>query len=234
MKASDIGYMPPAIGVGVQSFVAKVYNWMAMGLAVTAGCAWYMVSHPSMVVNLAHNPILFYGLLGGELLLVIGLSAAISRISAGTATAGFFFYSALNGVTLSLILLVYTQASVASAFLVAAGMFGGMALYGHATKKDLTSVGSFAAMALLGVIIASVVNMFVRSSGMDKILTYLSVLVFVALTAWDAQKIRRMAEGGFGDSELESKATVMGALALYLDFINLFLSLLRILGKRRE
>ena len=165
---------------------------------------------------------------------MIGLSAAISRISAGTATVGFFFYAALNGVTISLLLLAYTQASVTSAFVAAAGMFGAMALYGHATKKDLTSVGGFAAMALVGVIIASVVNMFMRSSGMDRVLTYLSVLVFVALTAWDAQKIRRMAEGGFGDAELESKATVMGALALYLDFINLFLSLLRIMGKRRE
>jgi FtsH-binding integral membrane protein len=233
MNQSDIGYMAPAIGV--ESFVAKVYNWMAMGLAVTAGCAWYMVSNPMMVVNLARNPLLFYGLLGGELLLVIGLSAAISRISAGTATAGFFFYSALNGVTMSVILLAYTQASVTSAFVVTAGMFGGMALYGHITKRDLTSVGSFAGMALLGVIIASVVNMFVHSSAMDKMLTYASVLVFVGLTAWDAQKIRMMAEGGaLGDSELQTKATVMGALALYLDFINLFLSLLRLMGKRRE
>jgi len=235
MNQADIGYIPPAIGVETQSFVTKVYNWMALGLAVTAGCSWYMVSNPAMVVNLMRNPILFYGLLIGELLVVIGLSAAINRISASTATLGFFFYSALNGVTMSVILLAYTQASVASAFVVSAGMFGAMALYGQVTKKDLTSIGSFAAMALIGVIIASVVNMFVRSSGLDRLLSYASVLVFVALTAWDAQKIRRMAEGGFGnDAEIEGKATVMGALALYLDFINLFISLLRIMGRRRD
>jgi FtsH-binding integral membrane protein len=226
--------MPPAIGVGVQTFVTKVYNWMAMGLAVTALISWYMVSNPAMVVNLARNPVLFYGLILGELGLVIGLSFAISRISAATATLGFFFYSALTGVTISVVLLIYTAASVASAFFVTAGMFGGMALYGHVTRKDLSSIGSFCVMALFGVIIASVVNMFTHSSAMDKALTYVSVLVFVGLTAWDAQKIRLMAGGGFGDTEMEGKAAVMGALALYLDFINLFLSMLRIMGKRRD
>ncbi len=234
MSREDIGYMPPAISVGVQSFVARVYNWMAMGLAVTAGCAWYMVSHPVMVANLANNRILFFGLLIGELLLVIALSAAIRRISAGTATVGFFFYSALNGITMSLILSVYTQASVTSAFVVTAGMFGATALYGHVTKKDLSGVGGFLVMALFGVIIAQVVNAFTHSAGLDRVLAYVSVVVFSGLAAWDAQKIRLMARGGFGDAEMETKAAIMGALALYLDFINLFLSLLRIMGKRRE
>ncbi len=176
---------------------------------------------------------MFFGLIIAELGLVMTLSAAIGRLQATTATLMFFAYSALNGLTLSAIFIAYTSASIANTFFVTAGTFGAMSLYGYATKRDLTSWGSFLFMGLIGVIIASVVNIFLRSEMIYWVVTYAGVIVFVGLTAYDTQQIKAMALQGFGDEESERKGAVIGALRLYLDFVNLFLMLLNIFGRRR-
>jgi uncharacterized protein len=215
------------------NFVARVYNWMGLGLATTAVVALMTASSPTLINFIFGNQFVFFGLILGELGLVIALSAAIGRLQATTAALMFFGYSALNGVTLSAIFLAYTSASIANTFFVTAGMFGVMSLYGYATKRDLTSWGSFLFMGLIGVILASVVNLFMRSEAIYWLVTYAGIIVFVGLTAYDAQKIKQMAAYGFGDEESERKSAVIGALRLYLDFINLFLMLLNILGRRR-
>jgi FtsH-binding integral membrane protein len=216
-------------------FLAKVFNWMAIGLGLTAFVA-FMVANSANAQNLIFgNKILFYGLIFGELGLVIYLSARIKNISATTATTLFLVYSALNGATLSIILLVYTATSVASTFVVAAAMFGAMAIYGPVTKKDLTSIGSFMFMGLIGMIIASLVNIFLGSPMVSWIISAIGVVVFTGLTAYDVQKISRFGASGImeGSQVAIKKGAIMGALALYLDFINLFLSLLRLMGDRR-
>ncbi len=168
-----------------------------------------------------------------QLGLVIGLSAAINKLSTTVATAMFFLYSALTGITLSSIFLVYTHESLTSTFVITAGTFGAMSFYGYLTKKDLTSMGNLAFMGLIGIIIASVVNIFVKSTFIYTATTYIGVLVFVGLTAYDAQKIKQMARFLNPESSEEQKGAIIGALRLYLDFINLFLMLLRLLGRRR-
>ena len=221
--------------VAVQAdFVRKVYNWMGLGLATTAIASLWTASSPMMLNIIFGSPMVFIVLIIAEVGLVIALSAAINRIQASTAIFLFFVYSALNGLTLASLLLVYTKTSVASTFFVTAGTFGAMSIYGHTTKRDLTSFGGFLTMGLIGIIIASLVNIFFRSSGLSWIITYLGVFIFVGLTAYDAQTIKEMAAGGFNDSETEGKAAVLGALRLYLDFINLFILLLRIFGDRRS
>jgi len=216
-------------------FLAKVFNWMAIGLGITAIVA-FMVANSSSAQNLIFgNKVLFYGLILGELGMVIYLSARIKQISASRATTLFIIYSALNGATLSVILLLYTATSVASAFVVAAGMFGAMAIYGTVTKKDLSSMGSFMFMGLIGMIIASVVNMFLGSSMLSWVISAIGVVVFTGLTAYDVQKISSYGSSGImnsGEAAIK-KGAIMGALTLYLDFINLFLSLLRLMGDRR-
>jgi uncharacterized protein len=215
------------------SFVARVYNWMGLGLATTAVVALMTASSPPLLSFIFGNQFIFLGLILGELGLVVALSAAISRLQATTAAMMFFLYSALNGLTLSVILLAYTSTSVANTFFVTAGTFGVMSLYGYATKRDLTSWGSFLFMGLVGIILASVVNLFMRSEAIYWLVTYAGILVFVGLSAYDAQMIKQMAAHGFGDEETERKSAVIGALRLYLDFINLFLMLLNIFGRRR-
>ena len=168
-----------------------------------------------------------------ELGLVIGISAGINKLSSTAASGLFFLYSALNGVTLSLVFLVYTQESITTTFLITAGTFGAMSFYGFVTKKDLTSIGNLAFMALIGIIIASIVNMFFASSMLYTIISYGGVLIFVALTAYDTQKLKKMGQKLEAGSETERKTAILGALRLYLDFINLFLFLLRIFGRRR-
>jgi FtsH-binding integral membrane protein len=215
-------------------FIRRVYNWMGLGLALTALVAMYTASNPNLMGMILGTPFLFFGLILGELALVFALSAAINRLAASTAMLMFFVYSALNGLTLSVIFLAYTRASITSTFFITAGTFGAMSLYGYTTQRDLTSWGSFLFMGLIGIILASLVNLFWHNDTLYWLVTYAGVLVFVGLTAYDTQKLKEMALSGFTDEETERKGAVMGALALYLDFINLFLILLRIFGRRSD
>jgi hypothetical protein len=220
----------------VNEYVRSVYNWMAIGLAVTGFIAYYVSGSEYMLRLIFGNSFFLIMLILGELALVFTISGMISRISAGTATSLFLLYSALNGITLSFIFLAYTKSSIASTFFICAGTFVGCSIYGWTTKKDLTSFGGFFMMGLIGIIIASLVNMFVRSSAMAMIISYIGVFVFVGLTAYDTQKIKNMAlsqPAGLEGSVIR-KGAILGALSLYLDFINLFLMLLRIFGGSRE
>jgi FtsH-binding integral membrane protein len=219
----------------VQSnFITKVYAWMCMALAITALTAAYVANSQELVRMIFSNRIVFYILIFGQLGLVMGLSAALDRMSAMTATLLFVLYSVLNGLTLSVIFLIYTAGSIGTTFFVTAGTFGAMSLYGYTTKRDLTSWGNLLFMALIGFVIASVVNLFLQSSILYWVITYIGILVFVGLTAYDTQKLKEMSANGFDTSEGMRKGAIMGALALYLDFINLFLLLLRLFGNRRN
>jgi len=215
-----------------RTFIGKVYRWMGIGLFLTAITAYFVASSESLVYALASNSILFFGLLIAEFGLVIYLSARIQKMSAETATAAFVIYSVLNGITLSLLLLVYTGASVASTFFTTALTFSAMSAYGYFTKRDLTTMGSYLQMGLIGLIIASVINIFWANGTMYWIISYVGVLLFVGLTAYDTQKIKKMGTMVEG-VQVTQKMAIMGALTLYLDFINLFLMLLRILGDRK-
>ncbi|MBE0501407.1 MAG: Bax inhibitor-1/YccA family protein [Desulfuromonadales bacterium] len=215
------------------SFMPKVYIWMTAGLLLTALASVVTLSSETLLTLIFSNKLVFYGLVIAELGLVVALSAAINKISAYTATLMFLFYSALSGVTFASIFLVYTSSSIASAFFVASGTFGAMSVYGFVTKRDLSGWGSFLFMGLIGIIIASVVNLFLQSPVIHYVTSYIGVLVFVGLTAYDTQKIKRLGEAGFADGETRHKAAIIGALHLYLDFINLFLMLLRVMGNRR-
>ena len=215
------------------SFMHRVYGWMFVGLLLTAVTAYFVSTSDAILNLLISNAFVFYGLLILELILVFGLSAMVNNISAAVATFIFLLYAILNGVTFSIVLLAYTGSSIAVAFFVTAGVFGIMSLYGYITKKDLTTLGHFAMMALVGLIIASLANLFFNSSAVDWIVTYAGVLIFIALTAYDTQKIKRL----YSDSqswEGQEKESVIGALTLYLDFINLFLDFLRIFGRSRD
>lgn len=213
-------------------FIRGVYNWMALGLALTALTAMWTASNEAVLQFIFGNPMVFFGLIIAELGLVMGLSAAIQKMSSGTATLMFFTYSGLNGLTLASIFLAYTESSIASTFFVTAGTFAAMSFYGVTTKKDLTSWGSFLFMGLVGVVIASLVNIFFNSEAIDWLITFAGLIVFVGLTAYDTQAIKAMSYQGFTDEETRKKTAVIGALKLYLDFVNLFLILLRIFGRR--
>jgi len=219
--------------VPVSTFLPKVYGWMTAGLALTALASMLTLSSPELLKLIFGNKLVFYGLIFGELGLVIAMSAAIKRISATTATLMFLLYSALNGVTFASIFLIYTSSSIASTFMISAGTFGAVSAYGYVTKRDLSGWGSFFFMGLIGIIIASVVNIFLQSAMITWVVSYIGVFVFVGLTAYDTQKLKNIAAAGFGDEESRKKTAILGALTLYLDFINLFLMLLRILGNRR-
>jgi len=215
-------------------FLAKVFNWMAIGLGLTGVIAWFTAS-TGLAAQLVQGP-LFMVLLFAELGLVFYLSARIEKIEPKTATGLFLGYAALNGVTLSMVFLAYTGSSIAATFFITAGMFGAMAVYGLVTKRDLSGMGSFLFMGLIGIIIASVVNIFLKSSSLYWAISLIGVFVFVGLTAYDVQKIKRMGEQGImqqGEGAIQ-KGAIMGALALYLDFINLFLMLLRFFGGARD
>ena len=215
------------------NFITRVYSWMCFALVVTGLVAFGVASTPILVKTIATNQILFIGLIIAEFAAVIALSALINKISSATAILLFIGYSALNGVTLSVILLAFTGTSVASTFFATAATFAAMSCIGWFTKKDLTSIGNLCYMALIGLIIASVVNIFLASSMMYWIVTYVGILIFVGLIAYDTQKIKKMSRTFEANSEAGKKTAIMGALALYLDFINLFLLLLRIFGDRR-
>jgi len=216
-----------------RSFITKVYGWMSLALAITAGVAWYVVSSPTLIQTIVHNRALFFGLIIGELFLVMYLSGWIHRMSATTATMTFLGYSALNGLTFSVILFAFTAESIATTFVITGGLFGIMSFYGYVTKQDLTNLGSLCIMGLLGVIIATVVNIFLRSSALYWIITYVGIGVFIGLIAYDTQKIKAMNIIGNEGTDEDRKEAIMGALRLYLDFINLFLLLLRLFGRRR-
>ena len=224
------------VQVRVNTFIRSVYNWMAIGLALTGIIAYYVSHNETLVRLIFGNQLLFFGLIIGELALVFYISARIQKIQASTATALFVLYSVLNGATLSFIFLVYTASSITSTFFICAATFVACSVYGWTTKRDLTSLGGFLTMGLIGIIIASVVNMFLRSTGMSMIISYIGVLVFVGLTAYDTQHLKTMALNQPADLEagVIRKGAIMGALKLYLDFINLFLMLLRIFGGGRD
>ncbi|OJU49017.1 MAG: hypothetical protein BGN96_11275 [Bacteroidales bacterium 45-6] len=212
----------------------NVYSWMAMALVVTGLTAFFVANSETLIQTIYGNRILFYVILFSPLALVWYLSARINTLTLSTATILFIVYSVLNGLTFSFIFLVYTSSSIASTFFITAGTFAAMALIGTFTKKDLSSLGSILFMALIGLIIASVVNIFLKNEMLYWIVSYAGVLIFVGLTAYDTQKIKRMInEHGTEVNESTQKMALLGALTLYLDFINLFLFLLRILGNRK-
>lgn len=212
----------------------KVYLWMTFALIITAFTAYYVATNETILTAIVTNQALFWGLIIAELVLVFTVTAAINRLSLTVATLLFILYSVINGATLSFILMVYTSSSVVSVFFITAGTFAAMAAYGYFTKTDLTSWGKYLIMALIGLIIASIVNIFTQSSGLQLILNYAGVLIFVGLTAYDTQKIKVMLLQATDAGENAQKIALMGALSLYLDFINLFIHLLRILGDRRS
>ncbi|HEX9910801.1 MAG TPA: Bax inhibitor-1/YccA family protein [Desulfatiglandales bacterium] len=220
----------------VSDYVRSVYNWMGIGLALTGFTAYYVSSSESILRLVFGNPLLLMVLIVAELGLVFAIAGMVNRMSAGTATALFVIYSSLNGVTLSSIFLVYAQASIVSTFFVCAATFIACSLYGWTTKKDLTSLGGFMMMGLIGIVIASLVNLFIQSSSVSMIISYIGVFVFVGLTAYDTQKIKNMAmtQPANLDGAVVRKGAIVGALSLYLDFINLFLMLLSIFGQRRD
>ena len=217
----------------VGKFMYKVYGWMSAALALTAGVAYY-VGTTELFGMIMAKPFLLWGIILAELGLVIFLSAAINKIDYSTAALTFILYSVLNGVTLSSIFHLYLHSSVYSVFLVAAGMFAGIALYGYTTKADLTGVGSFAIMMLWGLILAQFVNFFFRSAQASYIFSFIGVIVFCLLTAYDVQKIKQFYIHLSHSGQDMRKFALIGALTLYLDFINLFLFLLRLIGRRRD
>lgn len=210
----------------------KTYMWMAMALVITGLTAYEVATNAAITQFLLMNHQIMWVLLLAELGLVIGLTAAIRKISLPVATLMFVAYAVLNGVTLSSLFYVYTMGSLASVFLITAGTFGAMSLVGFFTKSDLSSMSRILFMALIGLVIASVVNMFANIQGLERLLSYVGVLIFVGLTAYDTQKIKQMYLMAPDASEATQKYAVLGALTLYLDFINLFLYLLRIFGRR--
>lgn len=217
-------------------FVRSVYHWMAVGLAFTGLVALYASSSEAMIRLIFGNSFILIGLILVELALVFSIVGWVNRMSASVATALFLIYSGLNGLTLSFIFLVYTRASIVSTFFVCGATFLACSVYGWSTKRDLTSLGGFLMMGLFGIIIASVVNMFVVSGTFAKVVSYIGVFVFVGLTAYDTQKLKYMAltQPADLDGAVIRKGSILGALSLYLDFINLFLMLLRIFGQSRE
>src|SRR6266481_3453253 len=221
-----------AAGELVTAFLRKVYGWMFAGLGVTAVVAFMVAGSPAMVQMIASNHILFLGLVFGELGLVFYLSGRAPQLAPNVAVGLFVLYSALNGVTLSLILLMYTGASIATTFAVTAGMFGALALFGSTTTRSLAGAGQFFFMGLIGLVLASIVGMFWHNDALQFLITVIGVIVFTGLTAWDAQRLKQMAVTVPEDRT--GSYAVVGALALYLNFINLFLMLLRVLGGRRD
>ena len=210
----------------------KVYVWMTLALVITGFTAYGVATSPGILQAIYSNQILFWGMIIAEFALVIGVSAAINRLSLTVATLMFILYSVINGALLSYIFLAYTASSIATVFFITAGTFGVMAFIGYTTKTDLSKMGKIVMMALIGLVIATIVNLFIKSSGFTMILSYIGVLVFVGLTAYDTQKIKQMLLQAPDDGEGAQKIALLGALSLYLDFINLFIYLLRIFGKR--
>ena len=233
---STINLTKSSTEVSVSSiFMRQVYQWMAVGLGVTAATAWFTATSPAMLNMIFGSTFVLIALVIAQFGLVIALSAAVHRMSAATATGLFVLYSALTGLTLSSIFLTYSMGSIANAFIVSAGTFVAMSVYGTVTKRDLTAMGSFLMMGLFGILIAMVVNIFLASSMMDFVISAIGVLVFTGLTAYDTQKIKEFgADAPLHDGTAVRRGVIRGALTLYLDFINLFLMMLRLFGGNRD
>ena len=231
MDQFNINYPRTAdqLAIAQNTLIRQVYAWMGGGLLVTALMAMVTLSSPVITNAVFGNRLVFYGLILGELGLVVAISGAINKLTSAMASLLFVLYAGLNGITMSVIFAVYTAESVSSTFVITAGTFGAMSAFGYLTKRDLTGWGSFLFMGLIGVVIASVVNIFTQSSAASWIISAVGVIVFTGLTAYDTQKIKAMAANGAEGR----KPAILGALTLYLDFINLFLMLLRLLGTRR-
>ena len=214
------------------ALMRKVFSWMTLALVITGLTAYGVASNESIMFSLYSSQWIIFGLIALELGLVIYLSARIQKLSLTTATVCFILFSVVNGLTLAPIFIIYTGSSIAKVFFITAGTFAAMALIGYRTKKDLSMIGRILIMALIGLIIASLVNLFLKSSGLELILSYVGVLIFVGLTAWDTQEIKQMLNQCEAPDEEAQKIALLGSLTLYLDFINLFLYLLRIFGNR--
>ena len=214
------------------ALMRKVYVWMTFALAITGITAYLVATNETLLTLIYSHQAVMWVLIIAELAIVIGVTAAINKLSLPVATLLFVVYSVLNGALFSSIFLVYTMASIAKVFFITAGTFGAMSLYGYTTKSDLTSWGKILIMGVLGLIIATVVNLFLKSSGLEMIISYAGVLIFVGLTAYDTQKIKQMCLQAPDAGETMQKYALLGALSLYLDFINLFIYLLRIFGRR--
>jgi FtsH-binding integral membrane protein len=223
---------PEAAAERVTAFLRSVYGWMAAGLAITAATAMFVATSPTLATTIFENRILFWALIIAQLGIVFVLSGRVHTLASSTASALFITYSALTGVTLSFILLVFTGESIATTFVVTAGMFGALAAYGTFTRRSLAGWGQFLFMGLIGVVLASLVGIFWQSSALQFVITFAGVIVFTGLTAYDANRLRAMALSM--PSGQTGSYAIVGALALYLDFINLFLMLLRIFGDRRR
>ncbi|MEI2265270.1 Bax inhibitor-1/YccA family protein [Erwinia sp. CGal63] len=219
---------------GLQAYMAQVYGWMTCGLLLTAFVAWFAANTPAVMQLVFSSRITFFGLIIAQLAVVFVLSGMVHKLSGAVATGLFMLYSALTGLTLASIFLLYTYSSIASTFVVTGGMFGVMSFWGYTTKRDLSKMGSILFMALIGIVLASLVNFWLKSPALMWAVTYIGVLVFVGLTAYDTQKLKNIGENiNVDDKENLRRYSIMGALTLYLDFINLFLMLLRIFGNRR-
>ena len=226
-------YLPADVSAArITAFLGKVYGWMFLGLLVTATTAFVLLSSEPLMEFIVVNRGVLWLVFIGQLALVIFLSARVNKMAPGTAAALFILYSATVGITMSLVFLAYTGVSLFSTFMVTAGTFGALAIFGTVTKRSLAGVGQFMFMGLIGLIIAMVVNLFVLSSVVDFVVSVVGVIVFTGLTAWDAQRLKQMAVS-LPDGRVGSYA-VVGALNLYLDFINLLLSILRLTGSRRN
>ena len=217
-----------------RSIIKNVYLWMTAGLSLTGVVAFGLSSNQSLMISLVSNRILFFGIIFAELGLVMYLSARIQKMSASAATFAFAMYAFLNGITLSVIFLAYTGTTISLAFFTTAATFGGMSLYAMTTKRDLSGMGHYLMMGVLGIIIVSVINIFLKSPAVYYMISYIGVVVFMGLTAYDTQTILKWsARSGSVSEEQYIKISIMGALKLYLDFINIFLFMLRIFGRRR-
>ena len=222
------------VSLAFPALMRKVYLWMTLALVITGFTAFGIASNPGIAYAIVTNSLLFCGLVIAEFGLVIVISGAINKLSAVTATLLFVLYSIVNGATLSVIFMAYTMNSIASVFFITAGLFGVMAFIGYTTKTDLTSIGKILFMALIGIILATIVNLFVGSSMLNMIVSYIGVVIFTGLTAYDSQKIKNMLYNADSMDEGMQKIALLGSLTLYLDFINLFLMLLRIFGGNRD
>ena len=222
------------VSLAFPALMRKVYLWMTLALVITGFTAFGIASNPGIAYAIVTNRLLFWGLVIAEFGLVIGISGAINKLSAVTATLLFVLYSIVKGATLSVIFMAYTMNSIASVFFITAGLFGVMAFIGYTTKTDLTSIGKILFMALIGIILATIVNLFVGSSMLNMIVSYIGVVIFTGLTAYDSQKIKNMLYNADSMDEGMQKIALLGSLTLYLDFINLFLMLLRIFGGNRD
>lgn len=218
----------------IQPYIAQVFGWMSCGLLLTAFVAWYTSQTPAVLQLLFSNQLIFFGLVIGQLALVLTLSGMVTRLNGSLATTLFMLYSVLTGLTLSSVFVLYTSSSIFSTFMVTSGMFGIMTVYGYTTKQDLSSFGNLLFMAIIGLMLASIVNLWLKNTAIMWIITYVGVIVFVGLTAYDIQKLKSLGSSlSITDQDQFRKYSIIGALTLYLDFVNLFLMMIRIFGNRR-